>query len=169
MTVSWFRFLFLFSYFSSNRLFLATFFNFRLPSLFNWVLEHCTRILISTMNSVHLNITNSCRVRFYATHRSTYVIYLDHRPRENYQFHPAAQGSQQVKVVSRGQERDSPQTPTSQTRKHHRIPDLLNVVMPCVKVIQLFPSAIKVEAFMKNRFNALWKIKTAKTTPSSNS
>ena len=58
----------------SRRPFLATF---RLPSLFNWVLEHCTRIVISTINSVHVNVINSCRVRLYATHRSTYVIYLD--------------------------------------------------------------------------------------------
>ena len=37
---------------------------FQLPSLFNWVLEHCTRVVISTINSVHINVTNSCRVRF---------------------------------------------------------------------------------------------------------
>ena len=52
---------------------------FRLPSLFNWVLEHCTKILISTINSVHVNIINSCRVRLCTTHRSPHVIYLDFR------------------------------------------------------------------------------------------
>ena len=66
ITVSWFRFLFFFSYFSSNRLFITTFLR-DFSTTFDTLqlsLEHCTRIVTSTINSVHVNVTNSYQVRF---------------------------------------------------------------------------------------------------------